>query len=186
VPVGSDWFDFKVDNDMPYMGIIYPKENGVYGEMFMPISLYATDDSGIADETVKIRLQEKGTLGNLWCLGGGCQDTGWITLDSQGNNLYSKMINLSQYEVSGGKYLFDAVACDNLYTADPSDQTGLGFNIAIDRNAMHCRMLSKSGAVQIERPQCSDGLDNDNDSHIDYPADLGCSSSSDDDEVNII
>src|SRR5215212_4301887 len=33
-------------------------------------------------------------------------------------------------------------------------------------------------------PQCSDTLDNDNDGKIDYPADLGCSSSSDNDETN--
>ena len=33
-------------------------------------------------------------------------------------------------------------------------------------------------------PQCSDGLDNDNDGAIDYPADFGCTSPRDDDETN--
>ena len=33
-------------------------------------------------------------------------------------------------------------------------------------------------------PQCSDGIDNDGDLLIDYPADLGCDSAADDNEVN--
>ena len=35
-------------------------------------------------------------------------------------------------------------------------------------------------------PECNDGVDNDGDSLIDYPNDPGCSSSSDDDETNIV
>lgn len=35
-------------------------------------------------------------------------------------------------------------------------------------------------------PQCSDGLDNDGDYHIDYPEDLGCDSASDNDETDEI
>ena len=34
-------------------------------------------------------------------------------------------------------------------------------------------------------PQCSDGIDNDGDGSIDFPADLGCSSALDNDETNI-
>ncbi len=42
---------------------------------------------------------------------------------------------------------------------------------------------SNCGAVTIDpKPQCSDGVDNDNDGKVDYPADPGCSSASDNDE----
>jgi len=35
-------------------------------------------------------------------------------------------------------------------------------------------------------PQCSDGVDNDSDGKIDYPADPGCSSSADNDEADVV
>ncbi len=35
-------------------------------------------------------------------------------------------------------------------------------------------------------PQCSDGLDNDNDGLVDYPQDPGCDSETDDDEYNVV
>lgn len=38
--------------------------------------------------------------------------------------------------------------------------------------------------VSTGNPQCSDGLDNDSDTKIDYPADTGCTSSSGNDEYN--
>jgi len=41
-------------------------------------------------------------------------------------------------------------------------------------------------SLDCAAPQCSDGIDNDNDSLIDFPADLGCSSASDNDETDII
>lgn len=40
--------------------------------------------------------------------------------------------------------------------------------------------------VQIDLPACSDGIDNDNDGKIDYPADPGCSNAEDNDETNPI
>ena len=40
------------------------------------------------------------------------------------------------------------------------------------------------GAIGIAAPACSDGIDNDADSKIDFPADPGCTSSSDSDETN--
>jgi len=48
---------------------------------------------------------------------------------------------------------------------------------------------SKTRTVNVvpknqEHPACSDGLDNDNDGKIDYPADIGCDSPNDNDENN--
>jgi len=39
-----------------------------------------------------------------------------------------------------------------------------------------------SVVIRVRNPQCSDGIDNDGDGLIDYPADLDCSSTSDDSE----
>jgi hypothetical protein len=38
----------------------------------------------------------------------------------------------------------------------------------------------------VRRPQCSDGLDNDGDGKIDYPADPGCTDALDNDEANLV
>ena len=173
--LGSDWFDFTVDNTRPYMGVISPIEGGTYSSL-VPVSIHTTDDSSIAPETVKIRIQEKGTIGNLWCLNGGCADTGWVQLAFQHDDLYSKVINLTEFGLqTDGKYTFDAIACDILYQADPADKSGLGLSLGLDRNVMHCEHLLESDAEQIERPECNDGLDNDMDSYIDYAlGDDGC------------
>lgn len=47
--------------------------------------------------------------------------------------------------------------------------------------AILCANIDDSGQTTVN--QCSDGIDNDNDGQIDYPADNGCTSSSDNDET---
>jgi hypothetical protein len=44
--IGSDWFDFTVDNTRPTMGVVSPEEDESYGEL-LPVSLHVEDDSGI-------------------------------------------------------------------------------------------------------------------------------------------
>jgi cysteine-rich repeat protein len=179
--IGSDWFDFVVDNTRPTMGVVSPEENESYGEL-LPVSLHVEDESGIVDQTVKFRLQEIGTFGNLWCLGG-CEDTGWITLTKQDNGLYADMINLTEHGIEGnGKYSFDAIACDILYQPDNDPDNKLGIDMQLDRNTVHCKQISLHGASHEVRPECDDGWDNDLDEHIDYPMDDGCFSHEDESE----
>ena len=179
--IGSDWFDFVVDNTRPTMGVVSPEENESYGEL-LPVSLHVDDESGIVDQTVKFRLQEIGTFGNLWCLGG-CEDTGWIILTKQDNGLYADIINLTKHGIEGnGKYSFDAIACDILYQPDSDPDNKLGIDMQLDRNTVHCKQISLHGASHEVRPECDDGWDNDLDEHIDYPADDGCFSHEDESE----
>src|SRR5215213_7443294 len=68
---------------------------------------------------------------------------------------------------AGTKYTFKVWATDAAGNIDPTPAT---------------RTFTPSGGGTP--PQCSDGLDNDNDGKIDYPADPGCSSSTDNDETD--
>jgi hypothetical protein len=45
-------------------------------------------------------------------------------------------------------------------------------------------LFSGTGTCTVPPPQCSDGLDNDGDGLIDYPADPGCTSAGDDSELD--
>ena len=47
---------------------------------------------------------------------------------------------------------------------------------------MGCSSLSDNN--EVDPTQCSDGLDNDGDNAVDFPSDFGCSSATDNDEVN--
>ncbi|MFH1770016.1 MAG: hypothetical protein ABH828_00490, partial [archaeon] len=181
----SESFGFLVDNDRPTMSIVAPLEGEVYGAMF-PVSLDVSDSgSGIADETVMFQLTEIPAFGNAFCVFGTCEETGWISLPQQENGLYATTIDLTEFGITGqGRYVFDAVACDNLYMAEPD--TDMGFSIGNTRNNMHCRMLSEHGDVrEMERPACDDGLDNEDnfagDGYIDM-ADEGCENEEDDSE----
>jgi cysteine-rich repeat protein len=180
--IGSDWFDFIVDNARPTMGVIAPQENKSYGEL-LPISLHVEDESGIVDEMVKFRVHELGTWGNLWCLLG-CEDSGWIQLTKQENGLYSDLVNLTQHDIKGnGRYNFDAIACDVLYFPDLDPDNEIGVDMNLDRNTMHCKQISLHGASPEERTACNDGLDNDMDGHIDL-LDRGCENAQDNDETD--
>ena len=182
--IGSDWFDFIVDNTRPTMGIISPLQGSVFGEV-MPVSLHIEDSqSPIADETVQVRIHELGSAGNLWCLFG-CEDTGWLHLSEVHDGLYAGTINTTEHGLSGnGKYNFDAIACDDLYVADADPDNPLGIDINEDRNTRHCKMISAHGAQEESRPECNDGLDNDLDGEIDYPNDPGCEDDGDDNETD--
>ncbi|MCD4770890.1 lamin tail domain-containing protein [archaeon] len=183
--IGSVVIPMIVDNTRPTMSVVAPMEGEVYGEMF-PVSLNVEDSqSPIADETVMFKISEvPGVLGICWSLGG-CEDTGWVNLNEQNNGLYAITVNLTEYDISGeGRYMFNAVACDNLYVAE--SDTDLGFSMGNSRTDAHCRMISLHGQVVEEpRPQCDDGIDNDLDGDIDYPEDYGCDDASDDDEMEM-
>ncbi|MBI5148799.1 hypothetical protein HZA33_03905 [Candidatus Pacearchaeota archaeon] len=184
--IGYDWGYFSVDNTRPTMSVISPLKEEVYGLMF-PVSLHVEDaHSSIAEETVKFRISEIPALGNIWCVFGSCEDSGWITLPKTIDSIYADTIDLNEHGISGeGRYIFNAVACDELYVEE--SDTDLGFSLGNSRTDMHCRMISEHGGVLEEpRAECNDGLDNDADGLIDYPADLGCDSSSDDEEYNEI
>ncbi len=182
--IGSDWASLTIDNKRPNMSIVSPEEEGVYGAL-LPVSLHIEDDTNVASETVKFKLSEIPAIGNLFCVFGSCEETEWLTLTDQGSGIYADTINITEYGISGqGRYVMDAVACDNLYTPEPD--TDLGFSIGNSRTDMHCRMISEHGGVSSEvRTQCSDGLDNDGDGNIDLN-DIGCDNPSDDDETDII
>src|SRR5688500_13996735 len=45
-------------------------------------------------------------------------------------------------------------------------------------------MVTAVAPVAAAKPSCNDGVDNDGDGAIDYPADAGCSGNGDDDETN--
>ena len=115
----------------------------------LPVSLYLDDGTGIAPETVKFRVMEIPAVGNLFCLFGMCEDTGWITLNNEEGNWYEETINVTEYGISGeGRYVFDAVGCDPLYRPEPD--TELGFDMGNSRTAMHCRMISQHGTEMYE------------------------------------
>lgn len=181
---GMDSFDFLVDNLRPEVDIVSPEMGGVYGANF-PVSMLIEDDvAGVAEETVYFRLSETPRIGNLFCVFGDCEDTGWVEVDGPENDLFTSTTNLSAYGITGDKtYLFDAVACDTLYV--PEENTLLGFSLGNSQTDLHCRMLSEHGVEALDRPQCNDGLDNDGDGNIDYPEDIGCESLEDDDEVYV-
>ncbi|MFC2143264.1 OmpL47-type beta-barrel domain-containing protein [Candidatus Aenigmatarchaeota archaeon] len=180
--VGSDWADFIIDNTNPYMGIVHPEEGQVYGAS-IPISLYLTDEYvEIADESVMFKIRELALGEGGWCIGINCEDTGWLPLENTADNLYATMIDITEYNFSGeGNYIMDAIACDDLFIPLFSDD---GNVIMIDRNMVHCRQISIHGAEALERPECNDGIDNDEDEYIDYPADNGCESLEDDTEFS--
>jgi cysteine-rich repeat protein len=184
--IGNVVLPMIVDNTRPTMSVVAPMEGEVYGEMF-PVSLNVEDSqSEIVDDTVMFRISEIPVLGNLYCVMGNCEDTGWVSLDEQDNGLYATTISLTEYEISGeGRYVFDAVACDALYVFE--GDTELGFSMGNSRTDAHCRMISEHGQVVEEyRPACDDGVDNENywegDGFTDFPADDGCYSAEDDDE----
>ena len=183
--LGSDWMDFVVDNDRPTMGVIKPVVGLVVGEM-MPVSLHIEDSmSSIADETVLVRVSEPGSIGNIWCMMG-CEETGWLPLSDFGSDMYTGTINLSAYNLSDGDLNFDAVACDVLYQPDNDPDNPIGLDINLDRNTMHCKMISNHGANAEERPECNDGVDNDYDEYIDFGNDPGCENAADDDETDSV
>lgn len=190
--IGSDWFDLIVDNDRPEMGVISPEEDSSYGEL-MPVSLYVTDDdiygAGIAPESVKVRVYEAGIslFGWDFCGLDGCDDTGWITLEHQGNDLYTTVIDLEEHEIDQeGMFTVEAWACDNLYfpCEEENCDDGLGYLTDDTRNVHHCMPISDSFVE--ERPECNDGYDNDLDEGIDYfnlyASDDGCYDYSDESE----
>lgn len=51
-------------------------------------------------------------------------------------------------------------------------------------DGLHCREATPGAGSTCEYPVCSDGVDNDGDTYIDYPYDPGCSSPSDADETS--
>ncbi|MFH1238137.1 MAG: hypothetical protein ABIH79_02345 [archaeon] len=183
--IGSVVIPMIVDNTRPTMSVVSPLEGEVYGAL-LPVSLNVGDSqSPIVDETVMFKISEIPAFGNAYCIFGNCEDSGWIRLTKQENGLYADTIDLNDYEVSGqgGRYVFDAVACDNLYVEELD--TDLGFSLGNSRTDTHCRMISKHGQVFEEpRLECNDGIDNEDvgDGLIDYLKDTGCYSVEDDNE----
>ena len=75
-------------------------------------------------------------------------------------------------------YTFDV----NIPAGTPTVLSVTAGNVGTGRNAfLDIATFPADGGTP---PQCSDGLDNDNDGKIDYPADPGCSSSTDNDETD--
>ncbi|MCK5321351.1 lamin tail domain-containing protein [Candidatus Pacearchaeota archaeon] len=181
--IGSSTTLMIVDNTRPTMSVVSPEEEGTYG-VLLPVSLNVNDSqSPIADETVRFKISEIPAFGNAYCILGTCETTGWITLSPVGG-LYAKTINITEYDITGsGRYVFDAVACDNLYV--PESDTDLGFSLGNSRTDAHCRMISEHGQVFEEnRSECDDGIDNDLDGDVDL-GDGGCYGSEDDDEGSV-
>jgi len=57
-------------------------------------------------------------------------------------------------------------------------------NVASSKEPCPTNYLCQNGRCIKKLPECSDGIDNDNDGLVDFPADPGCESSSDPDETN--
>lgn len=108
-------------------------------------------------ETVKVEVSLNGTS---WTV---------LTTSSQ------KDISLDLGTLSSAKYLRITDVSDvSLFVTDP---TADGYDL--DAVA-----ATKDNSTSFT-PQCSDGIDNDNDGRIDYPNDYGCTSSQDNDETDI-
>lgn len=113
--------------------------------------------------------------------GGAAADTFSVTLVSQTDTT----ITLGWTPQTGYGYLFSADGQLVSRTNDPARST---VRFSKSYSAFEIAVIVK-GAIGTYPPpvtpaQCADGADNDNDGKIDYPADPGCASASDDNEVD--
>ena len=104
-----------------------------------------------------------------------------------GNNLECMDQTLTLTLNMGETYTFDVYfdfpvdsqLCDWTFYNDAYVQDSVAYDYNLSNNS------SENVTTTVTcLPQCNDGIDNDNDGAIDYPADFGCSDANDDDESN--
>jgi hypothetical protein len=80
----------------------------------------------------------------------------------------------NQNSASGGAFIL---------TVELAPGPGAACTSTVDCGAgLSCRVPDGGGAMACTLPRCNDGLDQDGDGDVDYPADPGCSTALDDDE----
>lgn len=101
---------------------------------------------------------------------------GWASLS--GDDVY--------LEIDGAKPATQSYRSDHIYTFPyPSGgRTAVIFRIFDSDYGDNEGLLTVTVTDSAPPPQCGDGVDNDGDGQTDYPADPGCSSSTDNDETN--
>lgn len=94
----------------------------------------------------------------------------------EGNYNINYSFNLSPIVFNSRIYTLGGITGNtNLYVSDNATSTFV----------MHITLILVSRPPAPSLPQCSDGIDNDNDGKIDFPADPGCFSNSDNSEINL-
>ncbi|MCR4283912.1 MAG: peptidoglycan-binding protein [Parcubacteria group bacterium] len=97
------------------------------------------------------------------------------------------------WDIGADKY--SAIEVSSVSTADTTNNTTTDTttnttisttNDIITDTVNNATDIANDTTAIIEVYQCNDGLDNDNDGLSDFPSDIGCSSSSDNDEWNVI
>jgi hypothetical protein len=104
----------------------------------------------------------------------------------------SDTINVGPLAAGTYYYVVDGYSTDSgSYTINVTGTIAAGAScegILADAGALTCEAgyscQGTSGARTCQPTACNDGADNDTDGHMDYPADPGCSSLSDDDETD--
>lgn len=135
-----------------------------WGENVGWISLNCSNTDSCATVDYKV---ENDDNGNLFGYGWG-ENVGWINFDPQ----YGGVIIQSSGEFTGYAW---------------GENTGwVVFNCSTTDSCAAVDYKVKTDWVpQLARAQCENGLDDDGDGKIDYPADPGCSSASDNDETDL-
>jgi hypothetical protein len=96
----------------------------------------------------------------------------------------------TSYTLLVGNYLVTESGGPSNYSATFTGDCDANGNVSVQNDSTAtCTITntfasSTSGGGGSSQPQCSDGIDNDNDGKIDFPADSGCSSPSDNSELN--
>ncbi|MBU0766232.1 DUF11 domain-containing protein, partial [Patescibacteria group bacterium] len=99
-----------------------------------------------------------------------------------GNSVLCNNFNLNRNQTKTFSVAFDVVS-NNLCSQEVINEATVSTS-SLDPNSNN---NSKSASTDITcppPPECSDGIDNDGDGAIDYPADFSCTSPNDDDESN--
>ncbi len=111
------------------------------------------------------------------------------------NNMLLNSVHLEAYESDGITGLTTEQRIENYkYLANLINQvSGTNFYVPAYTNPPVCgNGVCESTEnwhnclADCPAPQCSDGIDNDGDTLIDYPVDLGCSSAEDNDETDVV
>jgi hypothetical protein len=148
--IGSDSFDFIVDNSPPEKTIISPEEGGTYG-INLPISVSLKDVAGIDTGTVKYRIFEpQAWWDNFMCIIGICPySSGWLDLTLTSGNEYDGTYEdaFDTSALSSGKtYILQIVGCDVLHDDLELDQVKAGMD------TLHCSDPKISFVIDLDAP----------------------------------
>jgi hypothetical protein len=135
----------------------------------------STDDNNESNPAPPTELPASLTMGADWG-NGYCADVA-VT-----NNTDDTLEWQTQFNVQGHINSFWNAVYNQ--QGDQVTATGESWNKLLNAGATTRFGFCAQRPVEIPKVQCADGLDNDNDGLIDYPADPGCASADDGDESN--